>query len=406
MLGSAGCFSWERRFSIRKREGGGWPLRLAFAACLLLAAPALGQATAEAASEPPKKSFRDLLTDDEDGRFDVSEWVLSRGRFLPIPILITEPAVGYGGGLAPVWFHKPPDRSGGQLVLPSVSVLAGFLTSDGSQGGGGGHFHSWKRDTWRFLGFAGRASFDLESAGLSPELDADRSLKYLIDTNFLLLEGSRKASAHTRIGLRYVYAESEVSLAGQDPPLERPLSGASTIGGLGLFLGFDSRDSIITPTKGQRLDLRPAYFGELFGGEDEFFRVDVLYTGHWVRGPLGFGLRVDGNWIEDGAPFYAKPFIPLRGVPVMAFLGQEVFSAEPEIDWNVGDRWTLVAFAGAGRAANDSRIRGEASRDVYTGGVGFRYLVARVMGLQTGLDFAWSSEGDRAFYIVVGSPWR
>jgi hypothetical protein len=27
-------------------------------------------------------------------------------------------------------------------------------------------------------------------------------------------------------------------------------------------------------------------------------------------------------------------------------------------------------------------------------------------GLQAGLDFAWSSEGDHAFYIVVGNPWR
>ena len=140
-----------------------------------------GESAAEdtAAAEPgaAKKGFRDLITDDEDGKLDVSEMLFSPFLFLPVPILITEPAVGYGVGLAPVWFHERPHRSSsGQLLPPSASVLAGFTTSDGSRGGGGGHFHSWKNDTWRFLGFAARASLDLESASISAETGGDRSL--------------------------------------------------------------------------------------------------------------------------------------------------------------------------------------------------------------------------------------
>lgn len=380
-----------------------------FAICFMTA-PVAGEAT-EADPAPAKKGFRDLVTDDEDGRLDVSEMLFySRYSFLPVPILITEPAVGYGGGLAAVWFHERPDRSGGQLVPPSVSVLAGFATSDGSRGGGGGHFHSWKHDTWRFLGFAGRTSLDLESAGISTEADGegslgDRSFEYSLDSTLLLLEVSCKISPRTRLGLRYVYADSEVGIEGGDPAADRSLSGDSTVGGLGLFLGFDSRDNLLSPTKGHRFDLRPAYFGEAFGGDADYVRVDVAYTGSWNRGPLSAGLRLDADWIEDGAPFYAKPFISLRGVPAAAFLGQQVLSAEPEIDWNVSSRWTLLVFAGAGRTKNDFQILGEVHRDVYTGGAGFRYLLARVLGMRAGLDFAWSSEGDHAFYIVVGNPW-
>ena len=382
------------------------PILLA-AACLLLTAPVLSRAQT-AAPEPPRKSLRDLVTDDEDGRFDLSELTQSDSRFkalpIPIPILITEPAVGYGGGLAPVWFHQPPDRSSGQLVPPSVTVLAGFLTSDGSWGGGGGHFHSFKKDTWRLAGFAGRASLELESAGLSADLGAGQMVDYSIDTRFLLLDASRKLSPRTHLGLRYLYADTEVVLG--DPSADSSLSGTSTIGGLGLFLGFDSRDNLLSPTKGQFFELRPTYFGELFGGDADFFRVDALYTGYWNRGPLGFGLRLDADWIEDGAPFYAKPFITLRGVPAMAFLGRQVLSTEPEIDWNLDFRWTLLAFAGAGRATNDFPLRGTVNRDIYTGGAGFRYLLARVLGLRAGLDFAWSSEGDQAFYIVIGTAWH
>src|SRR6187549_1946038 len=67
------------------------------------------------------------FTDPEDGAFDLSEWLLERKGFLPVPILISEPAIGYGGGVAALFFRgklgdglaakrlSPPDIYG--LVL-------------------------------------------------------------------------------------------------------------------------------------------------------------------------------------------------------------------------------------------------------------------------------------------------
>ena len=46
------------------------------------------------------------FTDPEDGAFDASEWLLEKKGFLPVPILITEPAIGYGGGAALLWFRE------------------------------------------------------------------------------------------------------------------------------------------------------------------------------------------------------------------------------------------------------------------------------------------------------------
>jgi len=40
-----------------------------------------------------------------------------------------------------------------------------------------------------------------------------------------------------------------------------------------------------------------------------------------------------------------------------------------------------------------------------TKGVGFRYLLARVLGMRAGLDVARGPE-ENAFHIVVGSSWR
>ena len=39
-----------------------------------------------------------------------------------------------------------------------------------------------------------------------------------------------------------------------------------------------------------------------------------------------------------------------------------------------------------------------------SGGTGFRYLISRVFGIRTGMDFAWS-EGDFSFYFTTGTAW-
>jgi hypothetical protein len=39
------------------------------------------------------------FVDPQDGHFDISDWMVERQGFLPVPIAINEPAVGYGGGL-------------------------------------------------------------------------------------------------------------------------------------------------------------------------------------------------------------------------------------------------------------------------------------------------------------------
>ena len=47
------------------------------------------------------------MIDPEDGKFDISDYLASARGFLPIPIIITEPAVGFGLGAAVAYFHEP-----------------------------------------------------------------------------------------------------------------------------------------------------------------------------------------------------------------------------------------------------------------------------------------------------------
>jgi hypothetical protein len=44
------------------------------------------------------------LKDSTDGAFDLSDFVIDANGFIPVPILITEPALGgFGGGIVPIF---------------------------------------------------------------------------------------------------------------------------------------------------------------------------------------------------------------------------------------------------------------------------------------------------------------
>ena len=49
------------------------------------------------------------LKDSLDGAFDLSDYVIDANGFVPVPMIITEPAVGgFGGALIPVFIKKRP----------------------------------------------------------------------------------------------------------------------------------------------------------------------------------------------------------------------------------------------------------------------------------------------------------
>ena len=75
---------------------------------------------------------------------------------------------------------------------------------------------------------------------------------------------------------------------------------------------------------------------------------------------------------------------------------------ELEARYDFNPRWSILGFAGAGKAVSD---RGNGDSDmVVSKGLGFRYLIARRFGMRAGIDVAWGPEVT-AFYIQMGSAW-
>lgn len=102
-------------------------------------------------------------------------------------------------------------------------------------------------------------------------------------------------------------------------------------------------------------------------------------------------------------PFYALPYVSLRGIPALRYQGEWTVLAETEQALDITYRWGVVAFAGIGTAFN-TFDKMEAGDIACNAGGGFRYLIARSLGLKMGIDNARGPE-DWALYVVFGSSW-
>ncbi len=68
--------------------------------------------------------------DPSDGQFDMSRYLLENKGVLPVPVIITEPALGYGGGLFGLFFDQPLGEAlktslgeTGKAIPPNITGL-------------------------------------------------------------------------------------------------------------------------------------------------------------------------------------------------------------------------------------------------------------------------------------------
>jgi hypothetical protein len=368
-------------------------------------------------------SMMDKFIDPKDGKFDCGDWFLNHKGFLLVPEVITEPAVGYGGGAFLLFFHdslaakmsrekieEQENKSGSstiQMIPPSISGAGAFKTENGTWGGAGFHFGSWQEDHIRYLGAAGKVSLNLTFYGTSE----DSPLKNGVDYN---LEGwgvfqelkFRMGDSNAFFGGKLSYFDSTSTFEfGQNSfEIEEWELDLRNVGA-GFVVDYDSRDNMFTPNTGVNTKLT-AMFYSTEGALDisrEYQVVDGRNKAYWKIGslPLVLGWRVSGRLSTGRVPFYALPYIELRGIPLSRYQGNHALETEVEARYQVTDRWGLIGFGGVGRTSKNLNEFAE-SENRWAGGVGFRYLIARVLKLHTGVDVAKGPE-DWAIYFKVGS---
>ena len=189
------------------------------------------------------------------------------------------------------------------------------------------------------------------------------------------------------------------------PPDVRPPELDAQIGRASLVVDYDSRDNLFTPGAGSYVEIDVGVARPGLGSASSFD--SVLARGYHYR-PVGrqsvLGLRADGKFSNGDVPFYVRPFVSLRGVPALRYQGQHAVVTEAEWRHDLTGRWSVLGFAGAGKAYG-GRVAWSEAETVVAGGAGVRYLLARQLGLYAGLDVARGPE-ETVVYWQVGSAWR
>ncbi|HSU57194.1 MAG TPA: BamA/TamA family outer membrane protein [Candidatus Dormibacteraeota bacterium] len=368
--------------------------------------PAL-RAQTNSSSAPQITNAPSKFRSADDGWVDISGFLEQKYGFLPIVIPITEPAVGYGAAGGVMFLSKPLPNAEAGLGRPNISIVGGLGTANGSWGALAGDMRYWCEDHLQTMVGLVYASANLDYYGIGSDRRLqDDPLRYNLEPKGGVAQ-ARYRFGDSRIwgGVSYAFSATKVSF---DEPSGTPKIPAfqheSNVGGFTPSLTYDTRDNFFTPIRGTYLDASVGLFSSALGSDQNFQRGRLIAIQFVPLGPrLFLGVRVEGAASFGNEPFYLRPFISTRGAPMLRYQGEEVAQIESELRWQFWKRFSVLGFAGGGMAWNHFE-RFDRTQAIPTGGVGFRYELARAYGLHMGMDVAFSPDSS-ALYIQVGSAW-
>lgn len=206
----------------------------------------------------------------------------------------------------------------------------------------------------------------------------NRGRSYELKGTFLVQQFLAKVGdSHWYVGPRYTYFKSDTTFTGAGATELGVKDQSLSVGKLGLVVDYDNRDNIFYPTKGSYAELEAQFARGWLGGSKSFESYRARgYTWLPLNPKWTLGLRVDGQTTSGSVPFYAQPYIDLRGVSRGRYQDQTALVTEMELRWNVTPRWSILGFSGVGKAYGRWKSFGEAD-NVVSIGTGFRYLIAK-----------------------------
>lgn len=369
------------------------------------------------------------LTDPIDGRFDIGEHLAENAYgFLPIPILITEPSIGIGGGIVGLFLHESEQDkqkrkqlaqssfNGGAQLMPAAMTLVGAAgTANGTWFAFAAHQHSWRKDAIRYLGGGGigKANLDIYSdislGGFNNRIKFATESSGMLGFQHLQF---RIAGTPLMIGAKQILSQTSVGSDNQiiDKLMELVLGKDAISSGLGITATYDTRNNRFFPTSGYSVGGEYMVYDEKIGSDWNYSNLTLEGEGY-IPFAEKWSLAFAGDYQYFSSddiilPPTVRPYVDLRGVPSYRYQGDEVVSIQSQITYNIDTRWLVSAFYGKGftRTERDSGLlaRDDITDSIDAYGVGFRYQIARRYGLYLGADFAFSDD-DNALYFNIGS---
>ncbi|OIQ38391.1 MAG: hypothetical protein BM563_06120 [Bacteroidetes bacterium MedPE-SWsnd-G1] len=330
----------------------------------------------------------------------INDTIEKKSKMLPFLIPITEPAIGYGAIIGGLLFVPKDDPE----IQSDMIVLAGGATTNSTWFTGGGYFGFWKDDTVRYVGYAGGGKVTMKFYGLS---DLGYGNPFYFDQRIFLLTQQlefRLGESNFFLGGKYQLSRVSVPHNVQTNLFFDLKDYKITNSGVSFIAEYDNLNDFLSPTNGAKVYFSYDQNLEFLGSQRDWGMVTFyshLYhraSDLWVP-----SLRLDSKFATGNPPFYAFPYVELRGVPALRYQGRITMVAETEHLINLTKKWGVVGFTGIG-AAFKSFEEFHNDEVIWNLGFGVRYRPIESMPVRLGADFAKGPE-DFAFYISIGSAW-
>jgi outer membrane protein assembly factor BamA len=328
-----------------------------------------------------------------------------KASFVVLPIPQSNPALGNGLVLAGVAFYQPEGSP-----RPWITGAAVLHTDNGSRGGGVFQKAYLKGDRYRVTAFAVGAELNVKFYGIGAhEGTRDLSVPIEQSARAVQLDGLRRLRENLYAGIRLRTGRVKTSLRFEGDPATGfdldALTLDTRIGGPGLLLQYDSRDSETFPRNGTFASLQLQWSLESFGSDLHYDRQELGYNRYRSLGTDSvLALRASMCRAGDDAPFFDiclfGAFNDLRGYETGQYRDRAMAAAQAEYRWNFARRWGAVFFAGVGSVAPSvGELAG--SQALPSGGVGLRFKASTAYNVNISLDYAVGRDTE-AVYLYIG----
>lgn len=289
--------------------------------------------------------------------------------------------------------NNPPEGR----KTPTRTILGAAKTGNGSWGGGAMQSGAFGDDRIFYsVGFGtGLAVMDFYPG------NRDYALTYTNDITFAEIRlRYRFGDTNFSLGPSLRYRSNEIALdAGDRFPALTDYAGRTIKSpSIAIEAHYDSRDNPMSPTSGLNIVADIQRYPTALGSDIAFTSTSLFGAWFTSRDAWTLGAMAQGETTSDSTPFFMKPDLNLRGLSRGRYKGQEVVMAELELRRQLTTRWAAVGFV------NHGRTYGDGASDATGYGIGVRYRIARLLGLDIGLDYAKGPEED-VFYLQFGHAW-
>jgi hypothetical protein len=336
-------------------------------------------------------------------------------KFLVLPIFITEPAIGEGLGAGVIYFHDK--HSGGQRRVetatsvsqtddkhkppPTATGAFAFYTSNDTAGAGIGHANSFMDDKYRVVGALAEMRVN------SQIFLADIPFNFQIEGALAYASGKRRmGKSNMFLGMSLMVLDATAGFnfdPANIPPISLPDVIFTNVGIAGSAV-YDARDNSTMPNKGLLADFTAWRYDDAFGSDFNYWSGRLkVHSFHQLHEKFVLGLRFDASTVDGRPPFFAVPYVSLRGIAALRYQAKTAGAIEVEGRYKFSDRWAGIAFGGAGftKNAEEPLVTGQ---NIKSFGTGVRFQALKEQDIWIGLDIAKGPE-EYAWYIQIGQGW-